>query len=356
MKDGRRLRVATADTPDLLLVGVTGADAGHYHCEVTNPDGDAASARATLAVRRVSRLQRVAAAEPDGGAANGGGGGGDAASPPRRGALSSRITVPRTLMRGGGGLPYNPRASSASPSPLRPLARGAGDESRGGSPLPPAPLGRARANLFGARPMGDGPRAGAEDAAALGGSSGGGSRVSGAAMGATSSEDGGSGQQQQQSPLPRVLSNRLAPIQGTAGEQLQPQQPPQQAQQAPPSPWQHIGSPSVATAGARSPASVSPFAGAAAATGSGAPSATASRRNSAAGEAWAEAPGGAGGAAGSAGSASAAGAAPGSAQGSQAVSREQSAGSLSGASPLASRRSSLGARRPRVSDAQAPPG
>ncbi|GBF94402.1 hypothetical protein Rsub_07216 [Raphidocelis subcapitata] len=109
LKDGRRLRVATADSADLILVGVAPADAGQYQCKVSNGDGEASSARAVLTVRRLSRLQRVAGAGAGAGAA--------AASPPPGNALNWRQTVPRTLARGGGGLPYNPRAG-AGLSPL----------------------------------------------------------------------------------------------------------------------------------------------------------------------------------------------------------------------------------------------
>jgi hypothetical protein len=66
--------VATANTPDLILVSVTGADAGQYHCEVTNDDGAADSARAVLTVRRVSRLQRATAADAFEGLVEDGGG------------------------------------------------------------------------------------------------------------------------------------------------------------------------------------------------------------------------------------------------------------------------------------------
>jgi len=148
-KDGRRLRIATADTADLILVSVTGADAGQYHCEVTNDDGEATSGRAVLTVRRVSRLQRVTAV---GGRVTAGDEGEEEVPPV--GALGRRTTVPRTLVRGGAtsgsggggsGLPYNPRAGLQLLGRREGAAAGGEGGGGGGGGSSPLRFGRVRA-------------------------------------------------------------------------------------------------------------------------------------------------------------------------------------------------------------------
>ncbi|KAF8069461.1 MKS1 [Scenedesmus sp. PABB004] len=147
-KDGKRLTVATSTSPLLVLVEVAPADAGSYHCQVTNKDGSAGSGKALLSVARVGRLQH-ATGSSDG-----------AEQPTLASTLAKRSMVPRTLVRGGG-LPYSPRlgslggggsaAPSGAASPLR------------GSLASLTPLGRRPATASGSSGAG----AGGDDAAPL---------------------------------------------------------------------------------------------------------------------------------------------------------------------------------------------
>jgi hypothetical protein len=58
-RDSQRLTVATSNTALLVLVDVSAADSGSYHCQVTNKDGTVSSSKALLTVSRVGRLQAV---------------------------------------------------------------------------------------------------------------------------------------------------------------------------------------------------------------------------------------------------------------------------------------------------------
>ncbi len=65
-RDDKRLTVATSNSPNLIMVGVSATDSGSYHCQVSNKDGAVNSGRASVSVRRLSRFQRAAAAEEHG--------------------------------------------------------------------------------------------------------------------------------------------------------------------------------------------------------------------------------------------------------------------------------------------------
>ncbi|MEW5298780.1 MAG: hypothetical protein WDW36_001863 [Sanguina aurantia] len=60
IKDDKRLTTATADSQELILVDVSSADSGAYHCKVSNKDGSANSNSADLLVQRVPRAARTA--------------------------------------------------------------------------------------------------------------------------------------------------------------------------------------------------------------------------------------------------------------------------------------------------------
>lgn len=120
-RDGKRLTVATSTTPLLVIVDAAPCDAGAYHCVVSNAHGSIASARALVSV---VRLGRVATATSDGASTSGGSG--SITTPLLPSTLAKRSIVPRSLTRGGSGLPYSPQAFSAvsrlagMASPLRP--------------------------------------------------------------------------------------------------------------------------------------------------------------------------------------------------------------------------------------------
>lgn len=117
-RDGKRLTVATSNSPLLVLVGVAAADSGSYHCQVTNKDGSTASSKALLTVQRVGVLRAAglaaassAAGSPAPEASTSGFG---AAASATRAAVS---TVSRTLPLGGSdrtGLPLSIRLGGST--------------------------------------------------------------------------------------------------------------------------------------------------------------------------------------------------------------------------------------------------